>query len=73
MQEMGTTESFSAKEQSQPDKEETGIWGVMRTKAGLGGCALLSTSIYERRKMQEPAVPRGLAGIQEKGLNFSWN
>lgn len=59
VQEMGTVESFSAKEQDPPDEEGMVSQGKMRAKAGLGGCALLPTSICERRKMQELAHPEG--------------
>lgn len=47
--------------------------GKIRTKAGPGGCDLLPTSIYERKKIQEPGVSKRLAGVQQKGLSLSYN
>lgn len=38
----------------------------MRTKADLGGCALLSNSVYERRKTQSLVDPEGRLGYRRR-------
>lgn len=69
LQETGISESFSAREQGSPEG-----WGVGgdggEVKASLGGCALLSTSIYKKRKVQESVHPEGWLGYRGRDEAF---
>lgn len=64
VQEVGTTESCSAKSRANRTKKKQVPGGEMRT-VRPGWCAFLSTAAYERRKMPGPGAPRGPAGFLE--------